>query len=190
MKSNHIYLSILLLFYAFSGFSRDLEIGNSSTGVFRASSQIVLTNPGGGFSQVEYLSELAALNKMGLQLALLAKGRPVRQELKLFAIKSLEYHKKIDQQLKELGESKQLTIGNEMLDNDKDDIAKLFKLKGILFEKSFLNLTADNHRKLLALYRKAQEKNTDPDFIKLCDAAIPELEAHNAAVRLLRTTIK
>lgn len=182
MRATYINLLILYIFLTPTVYSMSITGINGSLLNTRL--------PQADSSRSEYLDELVAMNKMGIQLSLLARGRPVRQEVKMLANKSLQYHKKIDQELRQIAQSKQLTYQDKMIDDDKDAIGKLFKLKGSLFERFFLNLTSENQRKLLVLYKKAPEKTSDPELIKFATTVSPELEAHNTAVRLLRTTIK
>ncbi|WP_207420799.1 DUF4142 domain-containing protein [Desertivirga brevis] len=181
MRASYINLLILYILLTPAGYSMGF------TGIDAA---FLNSGSPADSSRSEYLDELAAINKMGIQLALLARGRPVRQEVKMLANKSLQYHRKIGQELRQLAQSKRLAYQEKMLDDDKDAIGKLFRLKGALFERTFLNLASENQRKLLVLYKKAAEKTDDQELMKFVTTVSPELEAHNAAVKMLRTTIK
>jgi len=138
----------------------------------------------------EFIADAAVCNRMEIQAALLALEKGQTTEVKAIATTLHEYHKKIGSELKKLANDKNYPYSDELSSHCKDDISKLFKLNGQLFEKTYLNLVEENHRKSLAIYKKVIAKSTDTGIRAFAFSVIPQLEAHNASVKLLNKTLR
>ena len=139
---------------------------------------------------VEFLKEAAIYNKMEIQIGLLAQERVSDAEIKAFANKLVDYHKINGSKLANIASEKGIPYTEELSSHCKDDIAKLFKLKGFLFEKSYLNLVEENHRKSIAVYKKAATKSLDSKIRAFAASTIPDLEAHNGSAKLLNRSVR
>lgn len=138
----------------------------------------------------EFIADAAVCNKMEIQAALLALEKAQTSEIKTFAAKLKDFHERSQNELKKLAFNKHLPFSDELSPHCKDDIGKLFKLNGQLFEKTYLNLVEENQKKSLAIYKKVITRSTDADIRAFAFSVIPELEAHNASVKLLNKTLR
>jgi len=138
----------------------------------------------------QFLREAFILNRMEIQLAMLATKKAEREEVKLFADKALAYHNRMGADLKKLADNNKISYKDELDGDCKDGIDKLSRISGPLFEKRYLTLSEDNHQKMLQIYRKTLPGLEDVRLKSFISSSIPFLETHNASLRLLIKSAK
>ena len=125
------------------------------------------------FLQDAYQANLAEI-RMG-ELAQAKTGSP---EVKAFAERMIAEHTKAGAQIKELSDSKKVTVNTEptMVAQGK---AKLADAKtGADFDKSFASDMVSDHKSVVEAFEKAANESQDADVKALAQKMLPTLKEH------------
>lgn len=99
-------------------------------------------------------------------------------QIKALAQMLSETHKKLNAQLKDLADKKQITLPANITQSEADDIAKTRDKKRIEFDKDYASEMVSKHRDAISMYEKCAADCTDNDIKSWFASTLPELRSH------------
>lgn len=125
------------------------------------------------------MTELAQANMAEIEMSKLAQQQTKNPEVLAFAQKMIDDHTQASEQLKELAQSKGVTLPTEPDAKHQAMAKKLSKLSDEKFDKQYMaNAGRADHRKTANLLKRMQTKSQDPELKAFADKTLPIVEQH------------
>ena len=135
-----------------------------STGAAGADSTFVKEAAMGGLAEVE--------------LGRLAAQKAQSPDVKQFAQRMVDDHSKANDQLKPIAQQKGIEVPAQLTGKHKSEYDRLSKLSGAQFDRAYMQLMLQDHRKDVSDFRKESASGKDPDVKQFASQALPTLEDH------------
>jgi putative membrane protein len=132
--------------------------------VDKQSSDFAVTAANGGMMEVE--------------LGKVAQEKAVNKRVKEFGAMMVKDHSEANARLKSLASSLNIALPDSVSNDTKDEINKLNKKKGKDFDKAYMDMMLDDHKKDIAEFRKAADNLTDSTIKNFASTTLPTLEKH------------
>ena len=108
----------------------------------------------------------------------LAQQKAQGQQTKDFAQSLVQDHQQAIDQLKKLADQKNVTVSDQLDSRRQRMIDELSSLSGQDFDKRFMNQQVRTHKRAIALYQQAAEKNTDSEVKQWAQQNVAGLQHH------------
>lgn len=108
----------------------------------------------------------------------LARTQASRASTRDFALRMIEQHTKLNQELTQLAAKKQITPTTSMDTAHEDMYAQLQPLHGRAFDRAYLDGQVADHEAAISLFQNEAANGTDPDVKAFAAQALPELHKH------------
>jgi putative membrane protein len=115
---------------------------------------------------------------MEVELGRLAAEKASNAEVKQFAQRMVDDHGKANQQLSTIAQQKNVQVPTELTGKAKADHDRLSKLSGEQFDRAYMQLMVQDHRKDVGEFRKQSTKAKDADVKSFASQTLPTLEDH------------
>jgi putative membrane protein len=138
-----------------------------------------------GKAEEDFAKDAAAGGMMEVQLGNIAEKNAGSQAVKDFGRMMVDDHSRLNDQLKDLAAKKNVTLPTTVKDSQQKDIDKLSKETGSNFDKDYVSMMIDDHKKDISEFKKAGDKMTDPDFKDFVIKALPTLQKHLDAIEAI-----
>src|SRR6476620_11378444 len=115
---------------------------------------------------------------MEVELGRLAAEKGSSAEVKRFAQRMVDDHGKANQQLSTLAQQKNVQVATELTGKAKAEHDRLSKLSGEQFDRAYMQLMVQDHRKDVGEFRKRSTKAKDADVKSFASQTLPTLEDH------------
>jgi putative membrane protein len=125
-----------------------------------------------------FIKDAASSGMMEVKLGQVAHDKGKSQEVKDFGDHMVVDHLKVNDELKEIAEQKNLKLPVQVERKHKQMIARLAKLSGSEFDRKYMQTMVKNHLKNIALFKKAVKKVKDQDLNAWAVNTLPVLEQH------------
>ena len=126
----------------------------------------------------EFASRAAEGGMMEVELGQLASERAVSQRVKDFGAMMVKDHKAANEELKSVVGSLDISLPSMVSEGDKKEMDKLNKKNGKDFDKAYMNMMLDDHRKDVTEFRRAADKCSDQSLRDFASKTLPVLEKH------------
>jgi putative membrane protein len=120
-----------------------------------------------------------------VELGKLAAEKGQSEEVKKFGQRMVDDHSKANDQLKQLAESKGVTLPTTLDAQDKATKARLEKLSGEQFDRAYMNDMVKDHTKDVSEFQKVSKTAKDPDVKNFASQTLPTLEDHLKEARTI-----
>ncbi len=134
----------------------------------------------------DFAKEAAEGGMMEVKLGNIAEKNAGSQSVKDFGKMMADDHSKINDNLKDLAAKKNVTLPTTVTDDQQKDIDKLSKKTGNDFDKDYVSMMIDDHKKDIADFKKSGDKTTDPDFKDFVIKTLPILQKHLDAIQAIK----
>jgi putative membrane protein len=134
----------------------------------------------------DFAKEAATGGMMEVQLGNIAMKNSATQSVKDFGKMMVDDHTKINDQLKDLASKKNVDLPTMVTSDQQKDIDKLSKKTGTDFDKAYVSMMVDDHKKDIAAFKKNGDKLTDADFKTFIMNSLPTLQKHLDAVEAIK----
>lgn len=138
----------------------------------------------------QYLVDLYSAGMFEVKVAEEAKNRAVMSGTKNAANMIDTSHQRINNSIKLLATSKQVTLPTELTDKQKEKLQDLIRKKGVDFDKSFIDAMIAGHKDAISSYEEASAKCTDIDIKNWATNTLPEIRKHLDMVTNLKEKTK
>jgi putative membrane protein len=125
-----------------------------------------------------FVKEAATGGLMEVELGRLAAEKASNAEVKQFAQRMVDDHGKANQQLSTIAQQKNVQVPTELTGKAKADHDRLSKLSGEQFDRAYMQLMVQDHRKDVGEFRKQSTKAKDADVKSFASQTLPTLEDH------------
>ncbi len=113
-----------------------------------------------------------------VELGKLAAEKGQSQDVKKFGQRMIDDHSKANDQLKQLAESKGVTLPAKLDAKDQATKDRLEKLSGEQFDRAYMNDMVKDHSKDVAEFKKESTTAKDPEVKSFASQTLPTLEDH------------
>jgi putative membrane protein len=134
----------------------------------------------------DFAKEAAEGGMMEVQLGNIAEKNAVTQSVKDFGKMMVDDHSKINDNLKDLAAKKNVTLPTTVSNDQQKHIDRLSKKNGNDFDKDYVSMMIDDHKKDIAEFKKSGDKITDPDFKDFVIKTLPILQKHLDSIQAIK----
>ena len=139
------------------------------------------TNKGAGLmvgkDDHDFLLKVAQENTAEIEAARLAQEKASSSEVKEFARKLEQDHQKTSEQLKVLAQQKNVELPSDM-GKHAQAVEKIRGLSGDKFDKEFMKMQVNHHKKDVGAFQKQTERSMDSDVKAFASTTLPTLQQH------------
>src|SRR6185437_15140493 len=132
-----------------------------------------------------FSQDAAAGGMMEVELGKIAEKNSATQSIKDFGKMMVDDHSKINDELKGLASKKNVSLPSTVTSDQQKDIDKLSKETGKDFDKDYVSMMIDDHKKDIAAFKKAGDKIQDADYKDFIMKALPTLQKHLDAIEAI-----
>lgn len=111
-------------------------------------------------------------------------------EVKKLAGMLVEAHTKMNEDVKTMAASKNVTLPTDLSDEQRKDMEKLTEKTGMDYDKAYTDQMKDKHEKSVNFYEKTSEKCDDPDIKSWAGNTLPEVRSHLDMVKNTHDLVK
>ncbi|PSK91671.1 DUF4142 domain-containing protein [Taibaiella chishuiensis] len=125
-----------------------------------------------------------------VNFAELAKQKGANTQVRDFATMMITDHTKANDELKAIAQRKNIVLPADLTDGQKDTRNGLEKRMGADFDKAYIALMTDEHKRTIKMFEDASGKVTDADLKAFIDKTLPALKQHLEHVESIRKIVK
>ncbi len=133
----------------------------------------------------EFSQKAATGGMMEVELGNIAQKNSSTQQIKDFGKMMVDDHSKANQQLKDLASVKNISLPTMVTSDQQKDIDKLSQKKGADFDKAYVSMMVDDHKKDIKEFKDAQDKAKDADVKNFISNTLPVLQKHLDAIQAI-----
>ncbi len=134
----------------------------------------------------DFAKDAAEGGMMEVQLGNIAQKNSATQAVKDFGKMMVDDHTKINDNLKSLASRKNVDLPTTVTTKQQKDIDDLSKKTGADFDKAYVSMMIDDHKKDISDFKKAGDKIKDPDFKTFVMNSLPTLQKHLDAIENIK----
>jgi putative membrane protein len=125
-----------------------------------------------------FVKEAGLGGLMEVELGRLAAEKASNADVKQFGQRMVDDHGKANQQLSSIAQQKNVQVPTELTGKAKTEHDRLSKLSGEQFDRAYMQLMVQDHRKDVAEFRRQSTRAKDPDVKSFASQTLPTLEDH------------
>jgi putative membrane protein len=135
------------------------------------------------------LIDLAQANMAEVEAGRLAQTKSQNEQVKTFSQKMIDDHNKALDDIRQLAQTKGVTLPTEPDRMHKAMAARLQRLSGDAFDRAYLSQAGVyDHKKAHALLQRVQSRAKDPELKALAARTLPVVDEHLSTVEQLHST--
>ncbi|EIJ47437.1 hypothetical protein GWL_16780 [Herbaspirillum sp. GW103] len=137
-----------------------------------------------------FMTNAAEAGHAEIEASKIALEKSSNQAVKDYAQKMIDQHTTVDEQLKQLASSKDVTLPTEPSMAQRAKIAILDKLSGHTFDKRYASMIGVSaHEDAVKLFQKSSKQAQDPDVKNFATKTLPGLQEHLKMGRELKQSM-
>jgi putative membrane protein len=126
----------------------------------------------------KFMMEAAMGGMEEVAMGKLAAANATDPDVKAFGQKMVDDHSKANDQLKQLAETKGVTLPADMDKSQHKDMDKLAKMTGMDFDHAYVKMMVKDHKKDVSEFAKESKSANDPDLKGWAGGTLPTLQDH------------
>ncbi len=139
----------------------------------------------------KFMVKAAAGGMAEVELSQLAQQKATNERVKAFATMMVQDHTKANNELKALAATKNVTLPAAMDNDHQEDLNDLSKKSGADFDKAYVNMMVDDHKKDVDLFDDCTKMDKgDSDVKAWATKTLPTLRSHLAEIQKLDDMVK
>ena len=152
---------------------------NSDTGMNTMSSTPVSQE------DADWAVEAANGGMTEVELGKLAQQKATSERVKNFGAMMVSDHGKAGDQLKAIAARKNITLPANLSDKSQKDLDNLNKKSGRDFDKAYIDMMIDDHKKDVDKFDKASKNLKDPDLKNFATQTLPVIQMHLDSIKAI-----
>jgi putative membrane protein len=160
--------------------------GSDTSGTATTSSAATTVDPG----DQEFMNKAAQGGMAEVMLGQTASSKGTSPDVKNFGNRMVSDHGKAGDELKQLAQTKGVTLPSDVDDESKKMADKLSTLSGKDFDKAYINGMVDDHEKDVKEFEKASKDAKDPDLKAWATKTLPTLRDHLKMAKEAKSKLK
>ena len=129
-------------------------------------------------SDADFAVEAANGGMMEVEMGNYAQQNALSSRVKDFGAMMVRDHSQVNSELKTLAASKNITLPATMGTDAHKEMEDLMKKKGKDFDKAYMNMMLDDHKKDVKAFEKAASDCKDADLKNFASKTLPVLRTH------------
>jgi putative membrane protein len=125
-----------------------------------------------------------------VELGKLAQQKATNDQVKQFGAHMAQDHSKANEELKQIAQTKGVTVPAAPDKSHQRDMDKLSKLSGAEFDRQYMSHMVADHRKTVAEFKKASESARDSEIKAFAGKTLPKLQEHLAQAQSINDSVK
>ncbi|MEO6454374.1 MAG: DUF4142 domain-containing protein [Ginsengibacter sp.] len=126
----------------------------------------------------DFVMKAGSGGMMEVELGKVAQDKAKSQRIKDFGSMMVTDHSNANDELKSIASSKNITIPSSLMPDHQKHVDMLKNKSGADFDKAYLSMMLDDHKKDVAEFKKASENSTDSDIKNFAAKTLPVLQKH------------
>jgi putative membrane protein len=122
---------------------------------------------------------------MEVELGKVAEEKGVNQRVKDFGSMMVKDHSAANDNLKSIATSLNITLPDSVSDDTRKEIDKMKMKKGKAFDKAYVDMMLDDHKKDIAEFRKCADNCSDSTIKSFASTTLPVLEKHLDSIQAI-----
>ena len=135
----------------------------------------------------DFVADAATGGMMEVELGNLALQKGKSREVKDFGKMMVDDHTKANNELKGIASGKGIDVPASLTDNQKKDVDKLSKKSGADFDKAYVDMMVEDHKKDIDAFKKATGNVSDNDIKNFATNTLPTLQKHLDAIQSIKS---
>ncbi|MBV9067244.1 MAG: DUF4142 domain-containing protein [Acidobacteria bacterium] len=160
--------------------------GSDTSGTNTTSSAAATVDPG----DQEFMNKAAQGGMAEVILGQMASSKGTSPDVKNFGNRMVSDHGKANDELKQLAQTKGVTLPADIDDESKKMSDKLSKLNGKDFDKEYIGGMVEDHEKDVKEFEKASKDAKDPDLKAWATKTLPTLQDHLKMAKEAKSKLK
>jgi len=179
MNQNRIAMALTLtLALAPAGFAQSTSGSMSSSGKTTKTTTTTTSASKLSTADTKFVKTAAVGGMEEVQLGQLAAQKASDPDVKSFGQRMVDDHSKANDQLKQLAGQKSVTVASTLPPSKKKDVDKLSRLSGAAFDKAYVSMMVEDHKKDVAEFKKESASGKDADVKSWASTTLPTLQDH------------
>src|SRR5207344_3162377 len=129
--------------------------------------------------------EAANGGMMEVLLGKVAQENASSARVRAFGEMMVKDHTEAGNKLKDIASSMNIALTDSVSDDSRKEIDKLKKKKGKDFDKAYVSMMVDDHKKDIAEFRKCADNCSDSSIKSFASDALPVLEKHLDSIQAI-----
>jgi putative membrane protein len=122
-----------------------------------------------------------------VELGMMAEQKAKSQGVKDFGKMMVDDHTKINDNLKDIASKKNIDLPASITPDQKKDVDKLSKKSGADFDKAYVDMMVDDHKKDINAFKKAQGNVSDNDIKNFITNSLQILQKHLDKIQAIKS---
>lgn len=138
----------------------------------------------------EFVVKAGSGGMMEVQAGQLAQQKAVNPRVKAFGDMLVADHTKAGEELKAVASSKNLAVPGSLGEDHQSHINDLQKKAGAEFDKDFMSMMVDDHKKDISAFEDAANNAKDADIKAFAAKTLPTLRTHLDSAQAIKDALK
>jgi len=138
----------------------------------------------------DFMTKVAQGSMAEVSLGQMASSKATNADVKAFADRMVTDHGKLNDELKQLAQTKGVTLPADVDKASKDAADKLSKESGKAFDKSYIGDMVTGHEKVVAAFEKEAKDGKDPDLKTWVTNSLPTIKDHLKMAKETKAKLK
>lgn len=130
-----------------------------------------------GKTDRQFMMKAAQGGMMEVQVAQMAQQKAASDDVKQFARQLEQDHSKANDQLKKIAQERGVDLPND-IGQHQQHVAKLQNLSGEEFDRAFMKMQVQHHKKDINEFKKHANRSMDTNLKEFANAQLPVLQQH------------
>jgi putative membrane protein len=136
----------------------------------------------------EFVNKAASGGMMEVELGKMAQDKAKSQRVKDFGSMMVADHSRANDELKSIASSKNVTVPTTSITPEQQkEMDELSKKSGADFDKAYIKMMLDDHKKDVDEFKEAANKLTDADIKGFASKTLPVLQKHLDSVKAIHS---
>jgi putative membrane protein len=135
---------------------------------------------------MDFAKDASTGGMMEVELGNLAQQKAKSQKVKDFGKMMVDDHTKLNNEFKDIASKKSIDLPATVTDDQRKEIDDLSKKSGADFDKAYVNMMVDDHKKDIAAFKKAEGDVSDNDVKNFITNSLPTLQKHLDAIEAIK----
>ncbi len=122
---------------------------------------------------------------MEVELGKVAEEKGISQRVKDFGAMMVKDHSAANDNLKSIATSLNITLPDSVSNDTRQEIDKMKMKKGKAFDKAYVDMMLDDHKKDIAEFRKCADNCSDSTIKSFAATTLPVLEKHLDSIQAI-----
>ena len=138
----------------------------------------------------KFVTEAANGGMAEVELGKLAQSKGSNGDVKAFGQMMVTDHSKANEELKAIAEAKGIALPDAPAEAQQQIKNDLSQQSGTSFDKGYINVMVEDHKKTVTLFEEASKNLKDPELKAFADKTLPTLKMHLEHSQSLQGKIK